>query len=312
MALISIILPAYNEEQSVSLALRRLRGVLGGIDGFTYELVFVDDGSRDGTWQAIRDAGLEDARVRGVSFSRNFGKEAAILAGLDAARGDCCVVMDCDMQHPPEIIPEMLKLWRQGYQVVEGKKAHRGRENPFYKCFTKLFYALMSAATHIDMANTSDFKLLDREVVKTLLEMPERHMFFRAISAWVGYRTVSVPFYVEPRQAGTGKFRAKGLIRYALGNLASFSTAPMQLITFLGIITFIIALAFGINTLYNYLSGNALGGFTTVILLMLFFFSIVMISLGIIGYYIARIFEAVKGRPRYIVNKTSNLTEEAR
>lgn len=303
MALISVVLPAYNEEAMIPIVCERMSQAL---DSLSYELVFVDDGSKDGTWNAICEAGRSDARVRGVSFSRNFGKESAILAGLEAALGDACVVMDCDLQHPPEVIPEMVRLWQQGIQVVEGKKAHRGRENPLYKAFSKLFYALLSAAASVELSDTSDFKLLDRAVVCALLAIPEQRMFFRAMSAWVGFSTTSVPFYVEPRVAGTGKWRVGGLFKYALNNLTSFSAAPMQLVTLMGVITFIIALVFGVNTLYNYFTGTALGGFTTVILLLLFFFSAVMISLGIIGHYIARIFESVKGRPRYIVSCKSN------
>lgn len=303
MALLSVILPAYNESQMIPLVCERMSQVLSGTE---YELVFVDDGSKDETWNAVCAAGQSDKRVRGISFSRNFGKESAILAGLGAAKGDACVVMDCDLQHPPETILEMKILWERGCQVVEGKKAHRGKENPLYKAFSKLFYSLLSAATGVDLADTSDFKLLDREVVDALLAIPEHRMFFRAMSSWVGFTTATVPFYVEPRAAGSGKWRVGSLIKYALNNLTSFSTAPMQLVTFMGVITFIVALVFGVNTLYNYFAGVALGGFTTVILLLLFFFSLVMISLGIIGHYIARIFESVKGRPRYIINRKSN------
>lgn len=191
-------------------------------------LLFVNDGSRDHTWQAIQEAAAQDPRVRGIRFSRNFGKEAAIFAGLAQARGACCVVLDCDLQHPPEKILEMYHLWQEGWQVVEGVKVSRGRENPIHTFAARTFYRFLSGATRIDMSRASDFKLLDRRAVDVLIAMREKNAFFRALSSWIGFDTTQVEFEVQPRAAGSSKWSIRSLTRYAITNLASFSTAPLQ------------------------------------------------------------------------------------
>ena len=273
-------------------------------DKIDYELVFVDDGSKDQTWQKIAEANQKDPCVTGVHFSRNFGKEAAMFAGLEKAAGDCCVVMDCDLQHPPEKIVEMYRLWEEGYEVVEGIKEDRGEETGFHKFAANSFYSLMSKAIGMDMGSSSDFKLLDRKVVDTLNAMKERNVFFRALSFWVGYKKATVSYCVQERTEGESKWSTKSLIKYAITNIGSFSSAPLHLITVLGVLMLITAVVFGIISLVQKLVGVAVAGFTTVILLLLFTGSIIMISLGIIGYYIARIYEEIKGRPRYIVSQT--------
>ena len=244
---------------------------------------------------------LKTAQVRGVRFSRNFGKEAAIFAGLAQGRGDCVVVLDCDLQHPPEKIVEMYRLWEQGYQVVEGVKVSRGKESPLHTLAAKTFYSLISNATGIDMSRASDFKLLDRRAVDTLLAMREKNAFFRALSSWIGFSTAQVEFEVQPRLEGASKWSLRSLIRYALVNLTSFSAAPLQLITLLGLVVFVCSVGLGLWSLWEKLSGQALEGFTTVILLQIIIGSVLMICLGIIGYYVARIYEEIKDRPRYIV-----------
>ncbi len=300
--MLSVILPAYNEEMMIATAAETLRGILDEA-GIPFELVFINDGSKDKTWEEICKAREVDPRVCGVCFSRNFGKEAAMFAGLEKARGDCCVVLDCDLQHPPEKIVEMYHLWEQGYEVVEGIKHDRGQETGFHRFAANSFYGLISLATGMDMASSSDFKLLDRKVVDTLNAMPERNVFFRALSFWVGFRKTEVEYDVRERTAGESKWSTKSLIRYAITNIGSFSSVPLHLITILGIVTMIISVVFGIVALVQKLMGTALGGFTTVILLLLFIGSLIMISLGIIGYYIARIYEEIKGRPRYIIEE---------
>ncbi len=298
--LLSVVLPSYNEEASVPRAAEAITGVLTGA-GIPHELVFVDDGSRDGTWAAIQAAGAGHPQVRGVRFSRNFGKEAAIFAGLAQAEGDCIAVMDCDLQHPPEKLTEMFRLWQDGAQVVEGVKASRGKENPLHALGAKEFYSIISRATGLDMSRASDFKLLDRRAVDVLLAMREKNAFFRALSSWIGFRTAQVEFEVQPRLEGRSKWSWRSLARYAMTNIASFSTAPLQLVTLLGIAVFLCSLVLGGWSLWQKLSGRALEGFTTVILLQLIIGSVLMICLGIIGYYIAKIYEELKDRPRYIV-----------
>ena len=300
--MLSVILPSYNEEKMIAKATARMAEILQP-EKIDYELLFIDDGSRDGTWAQINEAAEKDSHVVGVHFSRNFGKEAAMFAGLEQAKGDCCVVIDCDLQHPPEKIVEMYRLWEQGYEVVEGIKEDRGEESGLHKFAANSFYGLISKATGMDMSSSSDFKLLDRKVVDTLNSLTERNVFFRALSFWVGYKKTSVSYCVQERTEGVSKWSTKSLIKYALTNISSFSSAPLHIVTVLGFIMLAVAFVLGIIALVQKISGVALGGFTTVILLLLFSASVIMISLGIIGYYIARIYDEIKGRPRYIISR---------
>ena len=300
--MLSVILPSYNEEKMIAVATKRMAEVLGGA-GIDYELLFVDDGSKDGTWQEIQRCAKEDPHVVGVHFSRNFGKESAMFAGLETAKGDCVVVLDCDLQHPPEKIIDMYRLWEEGYEVVEGIKEDRGEESGFHRFAANSFYGIISRATGMDMASSSDFKLLDRKVVDTLNSLPERNVFFRALSFWVGYKKAEVSYRVQERTEGESKWSTKSLIKYAITNITSFSSVPLHMVTVMGIVTLIVAVVFGVISLVQKIMGVAQPGFTTVILLLLLIGSFLMISLGIIGYYLARIYDEIKGRPRYIISR---------
>ena len=300
--MLSVILPSYNEEKMIAEATTRLAGILGGA-GIDYELLFVDDGSKDGTWSEIRRCAAEDSHVVGVHFSRNFGKESAMFAGLEQAKGDCVVVIDCDLQHPPEKIVEMYRLWEEGYEVVEGIKEDRGEESGLHRFAANSFYGIISRATGMDMASSSDFKLLDRKVVDTLNSLPERNVFFRALSFWVGYKKAEVSYRVQERTEGESKWSTKSLIKYAITNITSFSSVPLHMVTVMGLITLVVAVVFGVISLVQKIMGIAQPGFTTVILLLLLIGSFLMISLGIIGYYLARIYDEIKGRPRYIISR---------
>lgn len=301
--MLSIIIPAYNEEAMIEKAANVVSQLMTDA-GIGFEILFVDDGSRDRTWEIITAASAKNSMVRGVHFSRNFGKEAAIMAGLEQAKGDCCVVIDCDLQHPPEKIMEMYRLWEQGYEIIEGQKSSRGTEGKLHAFAAKAFYSVISAATGFDMANASDFKLLDRKAVNVLINMREKNAFFRALSSWIGFKTTSVEFDVQDREAGESKWSTRSLVKYAINNISSFSTAPMQLVTVLGVIMFVVSVVLGGIALIQKICGQALEGFTTVILIQLFSSSVVMISLGILGYYIAKIYEEIKGRPRFIIADT--------
>lgn len=298
---LSVIIPAYNEEENIE----HTAGVIGGIlkeAGIPYELLFVDDGSRDRTWELIERLSDEDGSIRGLKFSRNFGKEGALFAGLNACVGDGAVFLDCDLQHPPELIPRMVSLWEQGYEVVEAVKADRGKESPLYRLFAKGFYRMMKNSSDVNLDRASDYKLLDRKAIEALKEMPERLTFFRALSSWIGFRTAQVEFTVAPRAAGKTKWSFKKLFRFALNNITSFTSLPLQLITGMGVLFLLIAAVFGIQTLVRYFSGTAQEGFSTVILLILITGSFLMLGLGVIGYYMSKIYEEIKFRPRYIVS----------
>ena len=301
--LLSVVVPAYNEETIVRKAAVVITELLTDA-GIPFELLFVDDGSRDETWEIISSVSAQYSTVRGIRFSRNFGKEAAIMAGLELAKGDCCVVLDCDLQHPPEKIIQMYRLWEQGYEIVEGHKNKRGTESKAHTLAANAFYAVISAVTGCNMANASDFKLLDRKAVDVLITMRERDGFFRALSSWIGFRTIGIEFDVQDRESGTSKWSPFALAKYAISNITAFSAAPMQVVTVLGVIMLVGSMILGGMTLHEKLCGQAPEGFTTVILIQLFSSSIIMISLGIIGYYIAKIYEEIKGRPRFIITDT--------
>lgn len=299
--MLSVIIPAFNEEKMIPITAETLSSILKE-NSIEYELLFVDDGSSDGTWAAINTA-AELGCVRGLHFSRNFGKEAAMFAGLEKATGDCCVVIDCDLQHPPEKIVEMYQLWEQGYEVVEGVKADRGEESGAHKFAANTFYKIISSASGQNMTDASDFKLLDRKVVDTLNQMPERNVFFRALSFWVGFKKTSVSYEVRERTIGESKWSTGKLIKYAITNITSFTSLPLHIISWLGVFLLLFTLVFSVITLVQKFSGVAASGFTTVIILLGFGFSVIMISLGIIAYYIGKMYDELKGRPRYIISE---------
>ena len=309
-AMLSVIIPSYNENENIRRTAQTIAGILSDA-AIEYELIFVDDGSRDTTWAEICAAHDSDPCVRGLGFSRNFGKEGAIFAGLKNARGDCAVVIDCDLQHPPELIPQMYQLWRGGAEVVEAIKRSRGKEGLFHKIFARSFYKMMKSSSGINLDGASDFKLLDRKVINALNELPERITFFRALSSWVGFTTERVEFDVQPRAAGKSKFSMKSLFRFALNNITSFTDVPIRLITWVGVIFGIMALVLGIQTLVKYFCGQAAEGFSTVILLILITGACVLLGVGVIGYYLSKIYEEIKQRPRYIVARTTGGKERA-
>ena len=302
MALMSVVIPSYNDEANVARAAEVIGKTLREA-GIEYELVFVSDGSKDTTFAIVKELSEQDAHVQGIQFSRNFGKEAAVFAGLEVAKGDCVAVIDCDLQHPPATLVEMYKLWEEGYEVVEGIKSSRGKESLIHKMFVGIFYGIMSKLMKLDMNATSDFKLMDRKVVDALLALTEKNTFFRALSFWVGFRSTSVSFEVQERVAGESKWSFMGLVKYAISNTTSFTTVPLQFITGIGCLSIIFSVIVGIQTLVKYFMGTAVEGFTTVIILLLIIGGCIMVSLGIIGHYLARIYEEVKGRPRYIISE---------
>ena len=308
MSKLSIIVPAYNEEKSINKTAEVISGLMvnAGID---YELLFINDGSKDNTWLEIMWQAESNKNIKGVSFSRNFGKEAAIFAGLDNCIGNCAVVIDCDLQHPPEKIVEMYKLWEEGYEVVEGVKNSRGNESAIHKFVVGIFYKIMSNITNIDMKNASDFKLMDRKVIETLKSMPERNTFFRALSSWCGFKSTKLFFDVREREEGESKWSTKSLVKYALNNITSFSVLPMQIVTFFGAFFFLFAVILGIQSIVYKIIGKALEGFTTVICIELLVGSICMINMGIMGVYIAKMYEEIKGRPRYIAASKVNIVQ---
>ena len=303
--MLSVIIPAYNEEEMIKKTSETISGILDG-ENIDFELLFINDGSSDNTWKAITEEAARNKRVKGVCFSRNFGKESAVFAGIAEATGDCCVVLDCDRQHPPEKIVEMYRLWEQGYEIVEGVKTSRGKESAMHSFAAKSFYNIMSDAVGFDMSRASDYKLLDRKAMNVLLNMNEKNAFFRALSSWIGFKSTEVTYDVREREAGESKWSTRSLIKYAINNITSFTSAPLHLITISGWIVAILGLGFSVEALYrHFFIGNDQPGFTTVIILICFTAAMIMIGQGIIGIYISKIYDEVKGRPRYIIDKTT-------
>lgn len=303
MKTISLIVPAYNEEANIKAFYDEICRVMKEIPDADFELMFVDDGSKDNTYSEIQKLHEKDQRVKCISFSRNFGKEAALFSGIRGVTGDCAVILDADLQHPPKVILDMYKLWSEGYEVIEGVKTDRGKESVFHKLFTNIFYGMISHAVGMDMANSSDYKLLDRKVITELASLKERNTFFRALSFWVGFRKTTVYYEVHERQSGVSKWSTKSLIKYAINNVICFSYAPLNIITGVGISFVIIALGFAVDALISFIRGSAASGFPTITFLLLLGIGGIMISLGIIGIYIGQIYDEVKGRPQYIIGK---------
>jgi polyisoprenyl-phosphate glycosyltransferase len=299
--LITLVVPLYNEEAIACANLGKILAAAAG-DWYDLELVAVDDGSRDGTAAEIDRAATLDPRVRAVSFTRNFGKEAAILAGLAHARGQAVVVLDGDLQHPPELIPKMLALWQQGIYVVDTVKSDRGKESLASGLFARGFYFLFRRFAGLDLDGHSDFKLLDREVVDAYLAFPERHRFFRGLIGWANYPSAQIPFSVPPRAGeGTSQWSRLKLLRYAVDNLTSFSSLPLKLVSYVGFATLLFGAVIGVLSLWQKFRGQAVSGFTTVNLLIIIIGGAILLSLGIIGHYMARLYDEVKRRPSYLV-----------
>jgi polyisoprenyl-phosphate glycosyltransferase len=307
---VSVVIPIFREAPQIPGLLAEVRNHLKQ-SGALYELVLVDDGSPDETWSTITAEAKGDANIRALRLSRNFGKESALCAGLEHARGDAVMVMDADGQHPPSLIPEMLTRWQStGADIVEAVKVRRGRESMSSKVGALLFYEILNKLSGFHFKGASDFKLMNRKAVAAWLRMPERNVFFRGMTVWMGFKAVQVPFEVVPRSAGQSAWSALRRLKLALVGITAFSSFPLHFVTLAGGIFLIVSFVLGAQTLYLKLAGRAVSGFATVILLELIIGSLLMISLGIIGEYLARIYEEVKGRPRYVVTESINLDEE--
>jgi polyisoprenyl-phosphate glycosyltransferase len=306
---LSIVIPVYNEAALLPDTLSAVRHQLALV-AIPHEIIIVDDGSTDGTWDLLSRISVEMPGIKGIRLSRNFGKESALAAGLNFARGGAVIVMDGDGQHPPNLIPEMVRRWREeDADIVEGVKTGRGNEPIFSTLRARLFYWLMKRLTGMDLDNASDFKLIDRKVVEAHNSLHEGSRFFRGIVAWLGFKKTQIPFTVEPRSSGKSRWSLIKLITLAIHASTSFSSVPLHIITAMGITMLVTSIVLGIQTLYMKFSGVAVSGFTTVILLLLFIGSTLMVSLGIIGVYLSRIFEEVKHRPKFVIDDTINVSE---
>ena len=297
--MISIVIPVFNEGNAVKQNINTIIKYAPE----EYEIILVDDGSKDDTWMKIKELSEENKNIVGVRFSRNFGKESALMAGLAHTSGEAVITMDSDLQHPPECIPELIAKWKEGYKIVEARKAKRIKESIFYRMSAGLFYKTLKKLSGLDMANSSDYKIMDRVVVDKINQFKEGQLFFRGIVDWVGFDKYTLEIEFKEREIGKTKFRFSSLFKLALNAITSFSSSLLYLTAVIGSIFFIAAIVLGIQTIINKFMGGALEGFTTIILLQLIIGSLVMFCLAIIGIYIGKIYEETKGRPQYIVSE---------
>ena len=298
---LSVIVPVFNESENLRTLVARLVAALDCVASF--EVIFIDDGSSDDTLAVLRSLNAQDSRLRALSFSRNFGKELAIAAGVDAARGRAAVIMDADLQHPPEVIAEFVAKWREGYQNIYGVRRSRNTDTRARKWLTGHFYNLFRFFSEIDMPDgAGDFRLLDRRALDALRSLRERARFNKGLYAWIGFKSIGVPFEVAERNAGASKFSYVQLARFALDGIVSFTTVPLKAWTYIGLAVAAFALA---NAAYYLLEvlifGVSVPGFASLIVSIMFFAGVQMISLGVLGEYIGRVFAEVKGRPLYLV-----------
>jgi dolichol-phosphate mannosyltransferase len=307
----SLIIPIYNEEENITEMYRRLHHVMEQLDG-DVELILIDDGSRDRSLKMMRELHHRDNRVHYLSLARNFGHQIAVTAGLNFVQGKCIIVMDADLQDPPELILTMLEKWHQGYQVVYAQRISRQQESRLKRLTAYLFYRILRRLAKVDIpVDTGDFCLMDRQVVDILNSMPERNRYIRGLRAWVGFRQTSVLFERNPRFAGDVKYTFGKSLSLAIDGIISFSTVPLRLATYLGIISAAIAMIMIILVLYwrIFAPVSHLIGYTLITISMFFLGSVQLICIGILGEYIGRIYEEVKGRPLYTLKETGGFTK---
>ncbi len=301
---LSIVIPVYNEEDSLEQLYQRLLPVLTA-QQLTYEIIFVDDGSSDSSLNKIGELSQKDSRIKAISFSRNFGHMVALCAGLDNATGEAVITMDADLQHPPELIPELLKQWSDGYEIVNTIRK-RGKGVGFFKGLTAgIFYWLINKIAKINLpANAADYRLLDQKVVQTLKGIKERSRFLRGLISWVGYKQTAIPYEAEPRFAGKTKYSISRMFGFALDGITSFSAFPLRLASYLGLIIAFFSFIYIIYAVYiRFFTNQAIAGWTSVLVTVLFIGGVQLIFLGVIGEYLSRVYEESKQRPFYIVSK---------
>ena len=312
MKKVTIIIPAYNEEESLPYLYERLVKLMENNKNYNFEILFVNDGSKDKTIDIIKEYRKKDERVSYVDFSRNFGKETAMIAGMDYATGDCVIFMDADLQDPPELIPELLKWWEQGYDDVYAKRKSRKGETWLKKFTSKMYYRILQSLTKVEIQkDTGDFRLLDKRCVNALKKMRESQRCSKSMFSWIGYKKKEVLYDRDPRIAGKTKWNYKKLIDLAIDGITSFTTSPLRISTYISIPTFIVLFGYFIYVIIKSIITNiAIQAFQAIILLILFFSAIQILLFGIIGEYLGRIFNETKNRPLYFINEYNGKREE--
>ena len=312
MKKITIIIPTYNEEESLPYLYERLEKQINEIKNYEFEILFINDGSQDNTIKLIKEYYNKDKRISYVDFSRNFGKETAMMAGLDYATGDGVIFMDADLQHPPELIPVFIKYWEEGYDDIYAKRKSRKGESFLKKATSKMYYKVLQSLTNVPIQrNTGDFRLLDRRCVNALKKMRETQRCFKSMFSWIGYNKKEVLYDSAPRIAGKTKWNYKKLIDLAIDGITSFTTSPLRIATYLCIPTFFALFLYFIYVICKMIFiTNKIDAYQAIILLILFFSGIQILLFGIIGEYLGRIFNETKNRPLYFVNEYNGVKEE--
>jgi len=308
---ISVIIPAHNESQGIERAVKQIVDILTACINNAWEIIVVDDGSSDDTYQKVRALSQLDARIKGIALSRNFGKENALLAGLDYAIGSAIITLDADLQHPPSFIPNMIAKWHAGAKIVHAVKRSREQDSAWKKFAASSINHLISGLGGINIKNSSDFKLLDREIVNIIIhQLPEKQRFFRGLTSWLGFTEDYIYFDVAEREGDKSKWSFWALLELAITALTSFTGFPLRIITFLGMLTLILGFGVASDALWSLLHHQAVSGYTTIIICLLILGSFTMISLGIIGEYIAKIYDEVKGRPHYLISGSVGIDDD--
>ena len=305
MKKISIIIPAYNEEESLPFLYERLEKLMDSITNYEFEVLFINDGSKDNTLNLIKEYREKDSRISYVDFSRNFGKEIGMIAGLDYATGDAVIFMDADLQDPPELIPEMIKYWEKGYDDVYAQRRSRAGETFLKKFTSKMYYKVLQTLTSVPIQkDTGDFRLLDRRCVNALKKLRETDRNSKSMFSWIGYKKKAVMYDRDPRVAGKTKWNYKKLVNLAIDGITSFTTSPLRISTYIAIPTFLALFVYFIYVIIKCITQDvAIQAFQAIILLVLFFSGVQILLFGIIGEYLGRIFNASKNRPLYLVNE---------
>ncbi len=310
---ISVVIPMYYEEEVAQECYTRVKSVLENIANYDYEIIFVNDGSKDKTLEILEEIAKDNTNVKVISFSRNFGHQCAVTAGIRYITGDAVVIIDADLQDPPELIPDMLKLWEQGNEVIYGKRKTREGESKFKLLTAKMFYNTLNALSDVDIPkDTGDFRLVDRKVIEVINSLPEHNKFLRGLFSWVGFKQKAFEYERKERFAGKTKYPFKKMIKLASDGIMSFSTKPLKIVGGLGILSIVISVSILLYSLLSYLFKwhNLTSGWTSLMVTMTFLGGMILVSLWMIGEYIARIYEESKGRPQYIINKMINMENE--
>lgn len=310
MKKVSVVIPMYYEEEVAQECYNRMLKVLTSIENYTYEIIFVNDGSKDKTLEILEEIAAKDNNVKVISFARNFGHQCAVTAGLKYVSGDAIVIIDADLQDPPELIPEMLKLWEDGNEVIYGKRKTREGESKFKLLTAKMFYQTLNSLSDVDIPkDTGDFRLVDKKVVDVINSLPEHNKFLRGLFSWVGFKQKAFEYERKERFAGETKYPLKKMLKLASDGIISFSTKPLKMVGGLGILSVIISFIILVYAILSFIFkwNNLTAGWTSLMVTMTFLAGIILISLWMIGEYISRIYDEVKGRPQYIIDRKINL-----